>query len=348
MKIVNIIFILLTSLSIFQVSAADFKLTNTENTKLKQIKRKFDYQSMYGALSDLDAEIQELNANKNELVKLNQQLLTKKKRLSNNLSLSFEDDSKGNSDDLYSELKIVSENVSSNKNKIKNANDKIADLANQKISFNESIKDIKIKRNDELLLLKEKVRKRYVASLKEDIFLSYKGTLNCYQDNIKECINKNKKNIISTVFIQSGYFEPKVYKDFFVNSATVNYSGELSYDVSVKFKEQYDPKVELYLNELFESSNFTLILRSNVSGASYNIDGITVGKGKFLTSVVNAGNHEIIVTYKGQKKSANVSISKDDDFTFTFTNEINITKDSKAKEVTDKGTKGGEVKETKV
>ncbi|MDD9179374.1 MULTISPECIES: hypothetical protein [Aliivibrio] len=314
----------------FDTKSSQLKLTSEEEINLRDIKINFDYREMVIDLNNIDSEIYSLSEEKSELISLVAKLKESKESISENLRTSFENNEEEHiSDKYYQEMKRSHNEIYKNKISIKDVNEKITAIENEKELLINSISDIKLKRKKELLKLKNKVRKRYINTLKEPITLSSKGSISCVSKNMDKCILDNEKNITNSILSKNNYTNISKNKEFIVNDAIMDYSGFLSYDISVKFLESYNKDTNLILNKIFETTDFKLILRSNFSDVKYIIDGIPVGSGSVISTTVTAGNHKIIATYKSLEEIANVHILKDSDFTFSFdkTNESNNSMD---------------------
>ncbi|OEF18911.1 hypothetical protein [Aliivibrio logei] len=304
----------------FNVNSKVLELTKDENSKLEEIKGDFDYSPMVMDLNNISSEIYSLNSTKEELRNLEIRLKEKKTSFGDKLNQSFSNNEPESvSDKYYNEMKKFNVSIKENSQEIEALNSKIDTIKNNKSTLNETIKDVKLKRNSKLLVLKNKVRKRYINELKIPIMLSKSGSIICTIKDMDECLSQNENNIISAMLLSSGYTNVK-NKKFTVNNATMNYSGMLNYDVNVEFVDYYDKNTDAYLNDLFESSNFKLILRSNLSDVNYIVDGLSIGRGKVLSTTINGGKHEVLAIYKSNKKIANINVIKDSDFTFNFVN----------------------------
>lgn len=303
----------------FNARSSLLKLTSEEEINLDEIKTSFDYRKMVIDLNNIDSDIYSLSAERDELINLEMRLNESKELVTNKLKTSFENnDDEYISDKYYQEMKESHNEIYKNKENIKELSSKIKIIKNEKETLSDTVSDIRIKRKKELLKLKNKVRKRYINSLKAPIILSSKGSISCVSKNMDKCLLDNKENITNSILSNSNYINTNDNKEFIINDAIMDYSGFLSYNVSIKFLESYNKDTNLILNKIFETTDFKLILRSNFDDVTFIIDGLDVGAGSFISTTVSSGNHKITAIYKSLNKVANVNILKDSDFTFSF------------------------------
>ena len=140
----------------FNVNSKVLELTKDENSKLEEIKGNFDYSPMVMDLNNISSEIYSLNSTKEELRNLEIRLKEKKTSFGDKLNQSFSNNEPESvSDKYYNEMKKFNVSIKENSQEIEALNSKIDTIKNNKSTLNETIKDVKLKRNSKLLVLKK-------------------------------------------------------------------------------------------------------------------------------------------------------------------------------------------------
>ncbi|WP_413284121.1 hypothetical protein [Vibrio sp. MA40-2] len=286
------------------VAAAPVELFNQEEkSKVEQINQKYQLRERYNLIN---ARLSLHSAN----VYQYNNLINRSDLLAENLYELVINTNSDQTDQSYKELADVVLNLMKERAAIdKVIKDDYSDLNRRYDAILQEFAKLKkqeVQKNADILLVYGENITRLENELSDNyLSITVEGSLECsITQTLNGCIEANKKQITNRVINESIYLSKDSYIDAMkVNNATIDMSGLLNYQVTVKANALFNDKVVRALNKAYGLESADIILVSN-KDAEWFVDGKKIGEGKRLSVKLPMGIHAILAIHRDSRQSS--------------------------------------------
>ncbi|MEJ2766084.1 hypothetical protein VV869_19200 [Photobacterium sp. MCCC 1A19761] len=212
-------------------------------------------------------------------------------------------------------IKQNQQQISKNAAQIKQLNHKIDQL-------NGALRESKKAYSDKLNAVRSAVVNRLKAEFANPVPMSVSGKLQCspYQ-SIRACFESKQttsKLINDAIENRFGQIDiTSSTNNFKVMAATMDYEGNVEYQVGLNLFVQYDEKIDAQIVKEVGVESFDIRLLSN-KHAQFYLDGQPVGQGNEVMVKVSKGKYAVLAKYDGRQESTIQDIENPVSLTYNF------------------------------
>lgn len=314
------IFLLSISAAFFAQGAS--LLTEGELEQIKQVKEQYNNTTELKELTKVNSSI---FTYKNKTAQL-ESVIARGKKTYHEFQLKMSEEmlsgTEENTNYYFDSMKKVSSEIKSAQARI-NENIALIEKNKKKVDkLNDAIRKSKKIYNEKLTSLKENAVSRIKKEFSSPIPIELNGNLKCspYQ-SIRDCFESKQTNSkLVNDAIESRFGQINIKSDvnkFNVNSAVMDYDGNVTYHVSFNLFVQYNEDINAQIIKEIGVESFDVKLVSN-KAASFYVNGVPVGEGVNVMVKIPKGQHSILARYKGQQESTVQNITDAVSLTYNF------------------------------
>ncbi|PSU45130.1 hypothetical protein C9J12_23895 [Photobacterium frigidiphilum] len=221
------------------------------------------------------------------------------------------------------------ESMKKTSNKIKTSNDTIhknttlvAQYNTELEKLNHSIRQSKNVYSDKLTAIKNSVVTRIKTEFSKPLPIKIDGKLQCSPyESIRACFeSKQTTSKLVNDAIESRFGQIDITSStnqFTVNSARMDFEGNVDYNVSFNLFVQYNEQINAQIMKEVGINSFDIMLVSNKDAVFY-IDGLPVGNGNNVSVKVSKGKYSILAKFDDKQESSIQNITSPVSLTYNF------------------------------
>lgn len=222
----------------------------------------------------------------------------------------------------FGAMKKASQAIKQNQQQIRKNTARIKQLNHKIDQLNGSLRESKKAYNEKLHAIRSNVVERLKAEFANPVPMSVSGKLQCspYQ-SIRACFESKQttsKLINDAIENRFGQIDiTSSTNNFKVMAATMDYEGNVKYQVGLNLFVQYDEKIDAQIVKEVGVESFDIRLVSN-KHAQFYLDGQPVGQGNEVTVTVSKGKYAVLAKYEGHQESTIQDIENPVSLTYNF------------------------------
>ncbi|PSW06219.1 hypothetical protein [Photobacterium lipolyticum] len=297
-------------------------LTESELEQIKQVKEQYNNTTELKELTEVNSSIFTYT---NQTAQLESAIIRGKKTY-HEFQLKMSEEMLSGTEEstnyYFDSMKKVSKEIKSDQEKIKTNTALIAQNKKKIDKLNDAIRESNKIYNEKLTSLKENAVSRIKKEFASPIPIKLNGKLKCspYQ-SIRECFeNKQTNSKLVNDAIASRFGQINIKSNvnkFNVDSAQMDYDGNVTYNVSFNLFVQYNEDINVQIIKEIGVESFDVKLVSN-QAASFYVNGLPVGEGVNVMVKIPKGQHSILAKYNGQQESTVQNITDAVSLTYNF------------------------------
>ncbi|MFC1503122.1 hypothetical protein ACFL53_02060 [Pseudomonadota bacterium] len=297
-------------------------LTESELEQIKQVKEQYNNTTELKELTEVNSSIFSYT---NQTAQLESAIIRGKKTY-HEFQLKMSEEMLSGTEEstnyYFDSMKKVSKEIKSAQEKIKTNTALIAQNKKKIDKLNDAIRESNKIYNEKLTSLKQNAVSRIKKEFSSPIPIKLNGKLKCspYQ-SIRECFeNKQTNSKLVNDAIESRFGQINIKSNvnkFNVDSALMDYDGNVTYNVSFNLFVQYNEDLNAQIIKEIGVESFDVKLVSN-QAASFYVNGLPVGEGVNVMVKIAKGQHSILAKYNGQQESTVQDITDAVSLTYNF------------------------------
>lgn len=314
--------ILLAALGLSFSTHGTTLLNDSETEQVKALKAQYNNTTELKELTKVSSTIFSLNTQSKDL----KTAINRDKQLYLDYQQKLSDEMLSGSGEktefYFGAMKKASQAIKQNQQQIIKNTAQIKQLNHKIDQLNGSLRESKKAYNEKLHAIRSNVVERLKAEFANPVPMSVSGKLQCspYQ-SIRACFESKQttsKLINDAIENRFGQIDiTSSTNNFKVMAATMDYEGNVEYQVGLNLFVQYDEKIDAQIVKEVGVESFDIRLVSNKHALFY-LDGQPVGQGNEVTVKVSKGKYAVLAKYEGRQESTIQDIENPVSLTYNF------------------------------
>ncbi|CAG20277.1 hypothetical protein [Photobacterium profundum] len=314
--------IILISVGVSFCTQATPLLTKAEQEQVSSVREQFNDTAELQKLTKVNSSIFTLT---NQTSQLKASIVNERKayqEYQQKLSKEMLSGTEENTNYYFESMKKTSNKIKTNNGTIHKNTTLVAQYNTELEKLNHSIRQSKNVYSDKLTAIKNSVVTRIKTEFSKPLPIKIEGKLQCSPyESIRACFeSKQTTSKLVNDAIESRFGQIDITSStnqFTVNSASMDFEGNVDYNVSFNLFVQYNENINAQIMEEVGINSFDITLVSNKDAAFY-IDGLPVGNGNNVSVKVSKGKYSILAKFDDKQESSIQNITSPVNLTYNF------------------------------
>ncbi|EAS41657.1 hypothetical protein C9J48_22405 [Photobacterium profundum] len=314
--------IILISVGVSFCTQATPLLTKTEQEQVSSVREQFNDTAELQKLTKVNSSIFTLT---NQTSQLKASIVNERKayqEYQQKLSKEMLSGTEENTNYYFESMKKTSNKIKTNNDTIHKNTALVTQYNAELEKLNHSIRQSKNVYSDKLTAIKNSVVTRIKTEFSKPLPIKIEGKLQCSPyESIRACFeSKQTTSKLVNDAIESRFGQIDITSStnqFTVNSASMDFEGNVDYNVSFNLFVQYNEQINAQIMKEVGINSFDILLVSNKDAVFY-IDGLPVGNGNNVSVKVSKGKYSILAKFDDKQESSIQSITSPVSLTYNF------------------------------
>lgn len=314
--------IILISVGVSFCTQATPLLTKTEQEQVSSVREQFNDTAELQKLTKVNSSIFTLT---NQTSQLKASIVNERKayqEFQQKLSKEMLSGTEENTNYFFESMKKTSNKIKTNNDTIQKNTALVTQYNAELEKLNLSIRESKNMYSDKLTTIKNSVVTRIKTEFSKPLPIKIVGKLQCSPyESIRACFeSKQTTSKLVNDAIESRFGQIDITSStnqFTVNSASMDFEGNVDYNVSFNLFVQYNEQINAQIMKEVGINSFDIMLVSNKDAVFY-IDGLPVGNGNNVSVKVSKGKYSILAKFDDKQESSIQSITSPVSLTYNF------------------------------
>ncbi|MGF1871865.1 hypothetical protein [Photobacterium indicum] len=314
--------IILISVGVSFCTQATPLLTKAEQEQVSSVREQFNDTAELQKLTKVNSSIFTLTNQTSQLkasiVNERQAYQEYQQKLSKEMLSGTEE----NTNYYFESMKKTSNKIKANNDTIHKNTVLVTQYNAELEKLNHSIRQSKNVYSDKLTAIKNSVVTRIKTEFSKPLPIKIEGKLQCSPyESIRACFeSKQTTSKLVNDAIESRFGQIDITSStnqFTVNSASMDFEGNVDYNVSFNLFVQYNEQINAQIMKEVGINSFDIMLVSNKDAVFY-IDGLPVGNGNNVSVKVSKGKYSILAKFDDKQESSIQNITSPVSLTYNF------------------------------
>lgn len=314
--------IILISVGVSFCTQATPLLTKAEQEQVSSVREQFNDTAELQKLTKVNSSIFTLT---NQTSQLKASIVNERKayqEYQQKLSKEMLSGTEENTNYYFESMKKTSNKIKSSNDTIHKNTTLVAQYNTELEKLNHSIRQSKNVYSDKLTAIKNSVVTRIKTEFSKPLPIKIDGKLQCSPyESIRACFeSKQTTSKLVNDAIESRFGQIDITSStnqFTVNSARMDFEGNVDYNVSFNLFVQYNEQINAQIMKEVGINSFDIMLVSNKDAVFY-IDGLPVGNGNNVSVKVSKGKYSILAKFDDKQESSIQNITSPVSLTYNF------------------------------
>ncbi len=314
--------IILISVGVSFCTQATPLLTKAEQEQVSSVREQFNDTAELQKLTKVNSSIFTLT---NQTSQLKASIVNERKayqEYQEKLSKEMLSGTEENTNYYFESMKKTSNKIKANNDTIHKNTVLVTQYNAELEKLNHSIRQSKNVYSDKLTTIKNSVVTRIKTEFSKPLPIKIEGKLQCSPyESIRACFeSKQTTSKLVNDAIESRFGQIDITSStnqFTVNSASMDFEGNVDYNVSFNLFVQYNEQINAQIMKEVGINSFDIMLVSNKNAVFY-IDGLPVGNGNNVSVKVSKGKYSILAKFDDKQESSIQNITSPVSLTYNF------------------------------
>ncbi|PSV47381.1 hypothetical protein [Photobacterium indicum] len=314
--------IILISVGVSFCTQATPLLTKAEQEQVSSVREQFNDTAELQKLTKVNSSIFTLT---NQTSQLKASIVNERQvyqEYQQKLSKEMLSGTEENTNYYFESMKKTSNKIKANNDTIHKNTVLVTQYNAELEKLNHSIRQSKNVYSDKLTAIKNSVVTRIKTEFSKPLPIKIEGKLQCSPyESIRACFeSKQTTSKLVNDAIESRFGQIDITSStnqFTVNSASMDFEGNVDYNVSFNLFVQYNEQINAQIMKEVGINSFDIMLVSNKDAVFY-IDGLPVGNGNNVSVKVSKGKYSILAKFDDKQESSIQNITSPVSLTYNF------------------------------